>query len=98
MIGVTVTFDYAGNFDRARMIKIASEARGMFEGMPGLRLKVFTFDEKQQRAANFYIWDSREAAEGFFTEDLRQRVTGLYGVAPSIEFVEVAEIVDNSRS
>jgi hypothetical protein len=35
----------------------------MFEGMPGLRLKVFTFDEKQQRVANLHVWDSREAAE-----------------------------------
>jgi hypothetical protein len=25
-------------------------------------------------------------------------VTGLYGVAPAIEFVEIAEIVDNSAS
>ena len=97
MIGVNVRFDYAGDFDRARVIKIASDVRGMFEGMPGLRLKVFTFDEKQQRAANFYLWDSREAAESFFTEELRDRVTGLYGVTPSIEFVEIAEIVDNSR-
>jgi hypothetical protein len=29
---------------------------------------------------------------------LRDRVTGLYGVAPSIEFVEIAEIVDNAHS
>jgi hypothetical protein len=29
---------------------------------------------------------------------LRERVTGLYGVAPAIEFVEIAEIVDNSAS
>jgi len=26
----------------------------------------------------------------------RGRVTGLYGVAPTIEFVEIAQIVDNS--
>jgi uncharacterized protein YfiM (DUF2279 family) len=96
-IGVNVTFDYAGDFDRARIIKVAENARGMFEGMSGLRLKVFTFDEEQQRAANFYVWDSKEAAEGFFTDELRERVTGLYGVAPAIEFVEIAEIVDNSR-
>jgi hypothetical protein len=56
------------------------------------------FDEKQQRAANFYIRDSREAAESFFTEELQGRVTGLYGVAPSIEFAEIAEIAGNSRS
>jgi hypothetical protein len=27
---------------------------------------------------------------------MRQRVTGLYGVEPRIEFVEIAQIVDNS--
>lgn len=98
MIGVNVNIDCTGVFDRARVIKIASDFRGKFEGMPGLRSKVFTFDEKQQRVANFYIWDSREAAESFFTDELREQVTGLYGAAPSIEFVEIAEIVDNSRS
>jgi hypothetical protein len=96
MIGVNVTFDYDGNFDRARVIKVAENARGMFEGMPGVRYKFFTFDEKEQRANNFYVWESREAAEQFFSEELRGRVTELYGVAPSIEFVEVAEIVDNT--
>ena len=54
--------------------------------------------EKQQRAVNFYVWDSQEAAERFFSEELRERVTGLYGVAPAIEFAEIAEIVDNSAS
>jgi heme-degrading monooxygenase HmoA len=98
VIGVNVTFDYDGDFDRSRVTKVAENARGMFEGMPGLRFKFFTFDEKQQRATNFYVWDSQEAAEAFFSDELRERVTGLYGVAPSIEFVEIAEIVDNSRS
>ena len=97
MIGVTVTFSYTGDFDRSRVTKVAENARGMFEGMPGLRFKFFTFDEKQQRAVNFYVWDSEEAAERFFSQELRT-VTGLYGVAPAIEFVEIAEIVDNSAS
>ena len=96
MIGVYVTFSYASDFDRERVLKVASNSRGMFEGMPGLRFKVYTFNEEQQRAVNFYVWDSKEAAEGFFTEGLRERVTGLYGVAPVIDFVEIAEIVDNS--
>ena len=55
-------------------------------------------DAANGRAANFYVWDSKEAAEGFFTNEVRELVTGLYGAAPSIEFVEIAEIVDNSRS
>jgi hypothetical protein len=98
VIGVNVTFGYDGDFDRERVVGVANHARAMFEGMPGLRFKFFTFDEKQEEARNFYVRDSQEAAEGFFTDELRERVTGLYGVAPKIGFVEIAEIVDNSDS
>ena len=96
MIGVYVRFDYDGTFDRARVLGVAENARVMFEGMPGLRFKFFTFDEEQQSATNFYVWDSKEAAVGFFSDELRERVTQLYGVGPTIEFVEIAQIVDNS--
>jgi hypothetical protein len=98
VIGVNVTFQYDGDFDRSRVIGVADNARAMFEGMPGLRFKFFTLDEKQQKASNFYVWESQEAAEGFFTDELRERVTGLYGVAPEVEFLEIAQVVDNSRS
>ncbi|HEY6317744.1 MAG TPA: hypothetical protein VI462_07640 [Acidimicrobiia bacterium] len=98
MIGVNVIFDYDGDFDRSRVVEVAENARGMFDGMPDLRFKFFTFDEKEQRATNFYVWESKDAAEAFFSEELRQRVTGLYGVGPNIEFVEIAQIVDNSGS
>ncbi|MCX5213718.1 hypothetical protein OG689_31370 [Kitasatospora sp. NBC_00240] len=98
MIGVTVTFSYPSGLDRSQVIKIAEGARGMFEGMPGVRFKFFTFSEKEQQAVNFYVWESKEAAEQFFSPELRERVTDLYGAAPAIEFVEIAEIVDNSKS
>lgn len=98
MIGVNVTFEYDDDFDRARVIAVAENARAMFEGMPGLRFKFFTFDDMHRRATNFYVWDSKEAAEGFFSQDLRERVTGLYGVPPTIGFVEIAQFVDNSSS
>ena len=45
----------------------------MFEGLSGLRFKAFTLDEKQQRAMNFYVLDSQEAAEAFFTDEIRER-------------------------
>jgi heme-degrading monooxygenase HmoA len=96
MIGVSVVFDYDGDFDRSRIITVAKNARTMFEGLPGLRFKFFTLDEKKERAVNFYVWDSKEAAEAFFTDELRERVTGLYGVSPIISYLEIAEFVDNS--
>ena len=96
MIGVNVSFHYDGSFDRARVTGVADNARATFEGMPGLRYKFFTFDEVEGRANNFYVWDSRERALEFFSDELRERVTGLYAVAPTIEFVEIAQFVDNS--
>ena len=97
MIGVNVTFQYDQDFDRARVASIAENARGTFEGMPGLRSKAFTIDDDHRRAMNFYVWDSADAARAFFSDEMRERVTGLYGVEPTIDFVEVAELVDNTR-
>ncbi len=96
MIGVSVTFHYDEEFDRARVASIAENARGAFEGMPGLRSKVFTIDDARQRAVNFYVWESPDAAKAFFSEGMRERVTGLYGVEPTIDFVEIAQLVDNA--
>ncbi|MBV8217332.1 MAG: hypothetical protein JO325_02620 [Solirubrobacterales bacterium] len=96
MIGVTVTFQYDEDFDRARVVSIAEKARGTFEGMPGLRSKAFTVDEARRRAMNFYVWESADFARNFFSEQMRERVTGLYGVGPTIDFVEIAEFVDNA--
>jgi heme-degrading monooxygenase HmoA len=95
VIGVTVTFQYDEDFDRNRVASIAENARGTFEGMAGLRSKAFTIDEARRRAMNFYVWDSEDAARSFFSDELRERVTGLYGVEPTIDFVEIAEFVDN---
>lgn len=98
MIGVSVTFQYDGDFDHARVVGIAGNARAAFEGMPGLRSKVFTVDDTRRRAMNFYVWNSEDAARSFFSEELRERVTGLYGVEPTIDFVEIAELVDNANA
>jgi len=57
-----------------------------------------TVDETRQRAMNFYLWESIDAAKSFFSDELRRRVTGLYGVEPTIAFVEIAQLVDNSGS
>ena len=97
MVGVFITFRYADNFDARAVQKIADAARPRFEGMPGLRSKAFTLDSGKREAANFYVWDSEDAARAFFTDQLLERVTGLYGVRPSVEFVQIATLVENSR-
>ena len=98
MIGVFVTFRYGDNFDERAVRKIAETARARFENMPGLRSKAFTVNSAKREATNFYVWDSEDAAKAFFTDALLERVTGLYGVRPSIEFVQIVTLVENDRT
>ena len=96
MTGVIVTFSYDGDLDRDRVVNVAREARKLFEGMPGLSYKFFTLDPERRRALNFYAWDADDAARGFFDDALLDRVTGLYGIRPTVDFVEICEVVDNT--
>jgi hypothetical protein len=98
MVGVFVTFRYGDGFDEQAVRKIAEAARAKFEGMPGLRSKAFTINTGEREATNFYVWDSKEAAKAFFTDALVESVTGLYGVRPSVEFVQIAALVENARA
>jgi len=98
MIGVFVTFRLGDKFDEQAVRKVAEAARPRFERMPGLRSKAFTIDAGKREATNFYIWDSEDAAKAFFTDVLLERVTGLYGVRPVLEFVQIAELVENTKA
>lgn len=98
MIGAFVTFRFASDFDEQAIRKIAESARARFEGMPGLRSKAFTIDSAKCVAVNFYVWDSEDAARAFFTDELLERVTGLYGVRPTVDFVQIAALVENGRT
>jgi heme-degrading monooxygenase HmoA len=95
MIGVFVKFIYGDNFDERAVRKIAENVSAKFEGMPGLRSKAFTLNSAKREATNFYIWESEDAAKAFFTNELLERVTGLYGVRPTLEFVQIATLVEN---
>jgi pimeloyl-ACP methyl ester carboxylesterase len=98
MIATFVTFRYPDAFSAEKVQTIAANARHKFEGMLGLRSKTFTVDADAKQAVNFYVWESREAAEAFFTPQLVEGVTALYGVRPEVRFVEIAALVDNATS
>jgi hypothetical protein len=66
--------------------------------MPGLHSKAFTINSAKREATNFYVWGSEDAAKAFFTDALLERVTVLYGVRPSVEFVQIAALVENARA
>ncbi len=96
MIGVFVIFRLEEKFDAQAVRKIADSTRARFEGMPGLRSKAFTLNAARREAVNFYVWESEDSARFFFNDALIERVAGLYGVRPRVEFVEIATLVENA--
>jgi len=98
MIAILVRFRYETGFSEARIRQIAEGARAKFEGMPGLRSKAFTIDSVNREVLNFYVWESEEAAKAFFSQQLIDQVTALYGVRPTVQFVDVAALVENRAS
>lgn len=95
MIATLVTFDLGNDFDAEKVRQNAFMARSKFENMPGLRSKAFSIDADKKQARNFYIWEEEAAARNFFSEEILEGVTKFYGVRPSIEYLEVATLVDN---
>jgi len=95
MIAVFVTFKYGNNFDVAKVNQIAQAARVMFQGMPSLHQKTFTVKPEAREAVNVYLWENEAAARAFFTAEMLDRVTGLYGVRPTIEYAEIPALVEN---
>lgn len=95
MIGVFITFRYADDFDEQTVRKIADVAQAKFKEMAGLRSKAFTVNPGKREAINFYVWDSEEAAKAFFTDEQVDRIAGHYKVRPTLDFVQIAALVEN---
>ena len=95
MISTFVTIGPGDALDRARATAVAEQAGPMFEGMAGLRSKVFTWDDETATVTNVYVWESEDAARAFFTPELTEQIIEIYGAAPTVRFAEVSTLVDN---
>ena len=96
MIGVIVTIGPSSDLTEQRATAVAEAATPMFQGMDGLRSKVFMWDDAAGTVTNTYVWDSEDAARAFFTPELSSQITELYGAAPQVRFLEVSTLIDNA--
>jgi hypothetical protein len=95
MVGVIVTIGPSGDLNRERASAVAEQAAPLFEGMDGLRSKVFMWDDDTETVTNTYVWDSEPAARAFFTPERKAHISELYGVEPQVRFAEVSALIDN---
>jgi hypothetical protein len=77
------------------------DAKAMFEksapnyrGVPGLVRKYYLYGD-DRTGGGVYLWNSREAAERFYSEAWRTTIAQRYGAQPEISFYDTAVIVEN---
>ncbi|MBC5766346.1 hypothetical protein H8R02_17895 [Ramlibacter sp. GTP1] len=97
MNATLVRFRFGDDFDEKRVRALAESSRATFEDMPGLRSKAYAIDAVNREAVNFFLWSNEEAARSFFSPQVLGRFGELYGVAPTLEFAEVIQLVENRR-
>ena len=98
MIGVNVrstmaTMALIGTRDQGRR-----EREGHVRGDAGPALQVLHVRRAASRRDELLRLGLQGRCREFFSPELTERVTDLYGVAPTIDFVEIAQIVDNASS
>ena len=91
-----VTFRHtAETYDRARLEAINRTTAPKYEGLPGLLIKAYWYDDGARENGGLYIWSDRAAAEATHDEAHLARLRELYGVAPSVRWLDVPVFVDN---
>jgi len=65
-----------------------------FRAVPGLHRKNFICADDGW-AGGVYLWDTREAAEAFYSGPWREGIRARYHMDPSIKYFETFAITDN---
>ena len=79
------------------------DAKAMFEksapnyrGVPGLVRKYYLYGD-DRTGGGVYLWNSREAAERFYSDSWKSMIAQRYGAQPEITFYDTPVIVDNAN-
>ena len=67
----------------------------MFYDIPGLVRKYFLVDPASNTAGAVYLWESREAANSYFTENFKLMIQERFGAVPSITYFDCPVVVES---
>jgi hypothetical protein len=77
---------------RAHFTKIAPD----FMSLPGFVRKQFICSSDGRTAGGVYMWESRAAAEQFYSGPWRKGIIERYGNAPRIQYFETVALADKA--
>ncbi len=97
MIATIVTFRHSPNtYDRPRFEAINRSTAPKYEGLAGLVTKAYWYDDDAHENGGIYLWEYRAAAEATHDAEHLDRLQALYGVRPTVRYLDVPVFVNNS--
>jgi hypothetical protein len=93
---VIVTYKIDRDFDRQKLIEMFSAASPMFQNASGLVRKYFCFQADISTGKSVYLFESRNAADDFFSEAFLQQMEKLFGNRPEAIHLDTLMIIDNA--
>lgn len=96
MIAALVLFTLPEPVSTEKMRTMSEEIAPLYQGKPGLLTKQFVSLDDGARVGGFYLWDTREAAEGMYEHPKwRSEARQAFGSDPEITWFDCPVVVDN---
>jgi hypothetical protein len=96
MIVAIVSFTLPQPVTLAEMREVFRSRAPKYLKVSGLLRKNYFVAEDGRRAGGIYVWESKARAQEFFSPDWQRMVTGNFGVAPEILYLDSPVMVDNT--
>jgi len=95
MITAIATFQLPNpiTIDEARKIFLSTAPK--YQNVTGLIRKYYLLSPDGSTVSGVYLWNSREEADGMYTESWRSLVRGKYGTDPLVTYMDCLVVVDN---
>jgi hypothetical protein len=77
------TYAVPPNLTEPAIRDLFSQVAGNYLGVPGLVRKYFGFTEDASAVIGIYLWETKDAADAFYSEEWMAGVTERWGAAPA---------------
>ena len=91
------TFNVPAGTSKAQLIETIKGSAHTYEGIPGLIRKCYGIAPDGGSLAGIYLWESREAADAFYTSDWVAMVTKRWGSPPRRQDWETPMVVESAE-
>jgi hypothetical protein len=95
MITAIVRFPLPHSITRDDAKEMFEKSAPNYRGVPGLVRKYYLYGD-DQTGGGVYLWNSRDAAERFYSDAWKNMVAQRFGTRPEILFFETSVIVENA--